>query len=297
MLRKWCLEMHRAGLAVHTASPTSPLESPTGELSQIITEGEWKERDEWTDNVSEGENELPPAKNTDAGIAKENPFRFESPDGVGESIRKSENDRKRRRKKRLADEMAWNDGVRCFIERRDAWTGARRVSRSPKVGLAPIRKQQTSASVSSEDGGSSTAIEQEDESEWEADIEIPVAPPFLPPENIMRQSITSSNYGMIYDKIILNQMTPMCPINLKDIVQSCVKGWQRDGQWPPPTSALTSPGSKKGRKLSVASLFGLDNKDREKADGDKKDGEKSPASPTGIRGKLGKMLHLRKEEE
>lgn len=280
-------------------TPTSPtlLRSPTSDLSQEITV-EWKERDEWSDNASEGAEDSPSSKV--ASPAKEDAFRFESPDGVGDTIKKIETDRKRRRKKRIADEMAWNDGLHCFIERRDAWTGARRVSRSPRVGMSPIRKHRLSTSLSSKDDGSSTAIEQEEDSEWDDEIEIPIAPPFLPPENSLRASIGPHAYSTIYDKVILNQLTPLCPINLKDVTRSCVKGWQRDGEWPPKPPEL--PRGSNRRKLSVAGLFGFDKpdspKDKEPAEGTgvQKDGEKREDSPvSSIGSKLGKILHLKKK--
>ncbi|PGH05213.1 hypothetical protein GX51_03112 [Blastomyces parvus] len=49
------------------------------------------------------------------------PYRFESPDAVQESVL----ERKRKRRKIMEEESAWNEGLRIWIERRDAWTGAR----------------------------------------------------------------------------------------------------------------------------------------------------------------------------
>lgn len=288
----WTWEWPRPAI-VPTAAPDS-----TKDSSWHLRSKGWKERDEWSDNASEGGSNHASVRNAemaDPEKDKGDPFRFDSPDGVGEALHKIEIDTKRRRKKRLADEMAWNDGLRCFSQRRDAWTGARRVHRSASLGFTPITKQQTSTSFSSEDGGSSTAIEQEEESEWEADTEIPIAPPFIPAENGMRKMITPANYSTIYDKVILNQITPLCPINLKDITKSCVKGWQRDGEWAPASNVVT--GGKNRRKMSVAGLFGLD-RPEEKADITRNGNgpERRTASPAnGIRGKLGKILHLRRD--
>lgn len=259
------------------AVPTPVIRVDTHESQGSMIEEQWKERDEWISNASDSGEDTTAvaAKGAPLSPTKENPFRFESPDGVGETIKKTQSERKRRRKKRLAEEMTWNDGVRCFIERRDAWTGARRVSRaSPKVTFPPISKLRKSASHSSGDEGSSTAVDAEtsdvDEEEWEADTEIPVAPPLIPPSNAMRASINPTAYNTIYDKVILQQLTPSCPINLKDITRSCVQGWKRDGEWPPKSSVPDSLAGKRRRKLSMASLFGLEKtkskEDKEKAE-------------------------------
>jgi hypothetical protein len=288
-----------------TAAVPEPVSEPKDDTLRAAWKEGWKERDEWSDNASEGGSDRSPekgAEKAESQTVKPDPFRFDSPDGVGEALKKVEIDRKRRRKKRLAEEMTWNDGLRCWSQRRDAWTGARHVSRTSNTGFTTITNQVTSASMSSEDGGSSTALEQEDESDWEADTEIPIAPPFIPPENGMRRSITPANYNAIYDKVVLNQMSPLCPINLRDITKSCVKGWQRDGEWAPPTSATVPGGARKGRKMSVAALFGINSHEdrekaiREKAAAAKTEPEKRTESPsTGIRGKLGKILHLRRD--
>jgi hypothetical protein len=279
--------------------------APTAEPAEDSSGDErWKERDEWLSNASESGDEkarktVKSAEIQDPNAHKDNPFRFESPDGIGDAIKNGQNDRKRRRKKRLVEEMAWNDGLKCFVERRDAWTGARRVSKSPGVGMTPIRKEKTSGSLSSGDGGSSTAIEQEDDSEWEWDTEVPIAPPILPPENAMRSSITPSAYNTIYDKVVLQSLTPSCPMNLKDVTRSCVQGWKRDGEWPPKATEIQK---KKGRKMSIASLFSFEKhdeiKDNEKIEAENKlTGEKSPKSPGGLGQSLRKILHLRKEKD
>lgn len=283
------------------AAPVATADASTEVSSKEDNVVAWKERDEWSDNASEGASDLSPVRK--AAIAnveddKGDPYRFESPDGVGEALKNVEIDRRRRRKKRLAEEMTWNQGLRCFSQRRDAWTGARHVSHSSSTGLAPIRKQRTKTSLSSEDG-ISTALEQEEDYDWEADTEIPMAPSLIPPENGMRKMITPANYNTIYDKVILNQMTPLCPINLKDITRSCVKGWQRDGEWEP-LRTTQSAGARKGRRMSVAGLFGLDkpeaDRHKERKVDMQKDAQTRTASPTtSIRGKLGKILHLKKD--
>jgi hypothetical protein len=274
-------------------SDSSPEESL--QIERITSPDEkWKERDEWLSGGSENEEDaaLPntiSSPDTPTPNSKHSPYRFETPDGVGEIIKRTAYERKRRRKKRLAEEMAWNEGLRCFVRRRDAWTGARRVSKLG-MGFSPLRPTIAQrSSLSSKDGGSSTAIEP-DEDEWEEDIEIPIAPTILPPENAMRASILPAAYNTIYDKVVVQALTPSCPMNLKDVTRSCVQGWKRDGEWPPKGTAQ-EPAKKKSRKLSVASLFGLEKHEAEKGNA-VGGGERSPGEKSAIRRSLQKILSL-----
>ncbi|KAH7311725.1 hypothetical protein B0I35DRAFT_411878 [Stachybotrys elegans] len=101
---------------------------------------------------------------------------------------------------------------------------------------------------------------------------IPVAQPLLPPHNPLRASITPSIYLNLYDKVILHSLQPSCPINLSDMLRSCVAGWKRDGEWPPqPTPAEPSMGRRKsaangdhGRRLSIG-ILGRDKTDESRA--------------------------------
>lgn len=300
-------------------APVSPPVQPVdthesqGEPADEVLEEQWKERDEWISNASDsGEDAaLSAARRAERQRSgtNEDPFRFETPDHLGETIKKTQSERKRRRKKRLAEEMTWNDGVRCFIERRDAWTGARRVIRSPTTkSRRPLVEQlRRSTSHSSQDGGSSTAIEPEAsdaEEDWEADVEIPVARPLIPPENAMRASITPTAYNTIYDKVILQNLSPSCPINLKDITRSCVQGWKRDGEWPPKSSVPDTLEGRRRRK-SLASLFGLEKtkskEDKEKAEKEKAEKEAHKSSddhkPGAFKKFTRKLLLLGKDKD
>ncbi|OJD17918.1 hypothetical protein AJ78_02023 [Emergomyces pasteurianus Ep9510] len=86
---------------------------------------EWREREQdsscsetdvRTGGIGSGEPSLLAA----TSIASD-PYRFESPDAVEESIL----ERKRKRRKVVRQELAWNEGLRIWMERREAWTGAR----------------------------------------------------------------------------------------------------------------------------------------------------------------------------
>jgi len=267
-------------------------DTPHSEIGDPV-EVEWKERDEWLSNASDSEPDpsTPGPKSPMSATSQKSPFRFDNPDGVGEAIKKTSQERKRRRKKRLREEMEANDGLRCFIERRDAWTGARPVPPLTHAPSHPKRQSQSSGD------GSSTAVEFEevDESE-DDDTEIPLAPSLIPPTNAMRRSIQPDAYNTIYDKVVLQQLTPSCPMNLKDVTRSCVQGWKRDGEWPP-KSAPESPRTRR-RRMSVANLFSSDKRDshpKDKAkenEADKKDKSKDKTNGTGALRKIKKILTL-----
>ncbi|KAL2886572.1 mitochondrial AAA ATPase [Ceratocystis lukuohia] len=81
---------------------------------------------------------------------------------------------------------------------------------------------------------------------------LPVAPPLLPPQNPMRASISPKLYLALYDRTIIQSMTPSCPINLSDMLPACVAGWMRDGEWPPKTAPPPSPAPARSSKTTAA---------------------------------------------
>ncbi|KFY57123.1 hypothetical protein V497_05731 [Pseudogymnoascus sp. VKM F-4516 (FW-969)] len=203
---------------------------PEGDPEQPTT---WIERGDWLSELSDSsdsDNGLAqtstnstsgaekPAKKTKKKI---NPFRFDSPDGVGEALRRSADRRKLRRQRKLQEELAYNEGLRCFTARRNAWTNARIVRRPRCAAASP-----TSPNGEKPPAGT-------DDEEAILDTLLPIAPPLLPPSTPMRRNITSRAHSTIYDKVVMQSQTPMCPINLQTVVSSCVDGWKRDGEWPP----------------------------------------------------------------
>lgn len=297
----WQWEWPRPEVAAE--SSTQSMDLNISKLSD--DEDRWRQREEGQSDASDSDPEidqpLPPASadRPDSGIDKttggSSPFRFDNPDGVGESLRKRDMDRRRRRKKRLAHEMTINNGLNCWIQRRDAWTGARRVPTNVMKAKSPRRPSAT-------DTGSSTAVDSEDidndnpDSDWDYEIEVPVAPPILPKENGMRASIGPAAYNTIYDKVIVQQLSPSCPINLQDITRSCVQGWKKDGEWPPRSTPAASIGGglallkKKRRKGSLAGILGLN--------GERQDtpGGVAIKNP-GFGGRFKKILGLGKDRE
>ncbi|KAI0997819.1 hypothetical protein K3495_g10372 [Podosphaera aphanis] len=213
---------------------TAPLDGKTFEDSQI----EWKERDEWLSETTVSGNDT-----SEEQASESSP---KSPSSRKTSILYR---RKRRLKEELAKEMTWNDGLCCFTARRDAWTGARITSK-----LEPtIISTSCSDIILSDSEANEKNNEDTEENLVEELIEIPIAPPLIPAENYLRSCITPRMYNTVYDKVIMNSITPTCPINLMHITRSCVQGWKRDGQWPPASSGLIE--SPLQERQSIASLL------------------------------------------
>ncbi|KAL5345053.1 hypothetical protein ACLOAV_010007 [Pseudogymnoascus australis] len=226
-----------------SAASLEPSDAPADPTDPPTT---WIERADWLSELSSSDESdtglAQTSTNSTSGgggektkkpVAKKkkiNPFRFDSPDGVGEALRRSTDRRKLRQQKRLKEEMAYNEGLRCFTARRNAWTNARIVRRARSGGSAASPASPSSKPhAAAEDG--------EGDGEWEEeailDTLLPIAPPLLPPSTPMRRNITTRAHSTIYDKVVMQSQTPMCPINLQTVVSSCVEGWKRDGEWPP----------------------------------------------------------------
>lgn len=168
-------------------------------------------------------------------------FRFDCPDDVGETLRRRADRRKLRQQRKIQEELAYNEGLRCFTARRNAWTNARVVKRPRDSSSLP-----NSPTTNDE---KPLASNQAEEEELIFDTYLPIAPPLLPPDTPMRRNITTRAHGTIYDKVILQSQTPMCPINLQTVISSCVEGWKRDGEWPPKG---TEPEATMRRRTSAA---------------------------------------------
>lgn len=225
----------------------------------------WKARLEWASELSDDEPHHSPLS----------PFRYDTPDSIGQAIATSKLLGKARRRKELRKEIAWNDGLACFEARRNAWTGAK-VARvrpkpmsptsatSPKRGLfwrththsstsptlpsplTPTHSQPEAAAPGAESESSdpnealspksSRGSIQKDSESLPVETLLPIPLPLLPPANPMRASIQPQIYNSIYDKVVVNSLHPSCPINLSDMIRACVAGWKRDGEWPPRSS-------------------------------------------------------------
>lgn len=288
-------------------------ESDAESIYSIVSEDavHFRPRAEWTSDLSDVET-MQGATTSPKPILS--PFRFDSPDSVGAAVLSKVQTKRAKRRRALRDEVAWNDGLACFVARRDAWTGAKTVRVRPKASVtsptSPTSARRLSfwrttshtrrESSSSQPGttphlpltatisapaapagnplspttthASNTSSESESPSSYPIETLLPLAPPLIPAANTMRSSIVPGMYANIYDKVVAHSMQPSCPINLGDMIRSCVVGWKRDGEWPPraapPPEVVAvrrqksdatqrSGRNEHGRKMSFVAGFGL----------------------------------------
>ncbi|KAL9941583.1 hypothetical protein ACHAO5_008838 [Verticillium nonalfalfae] len=131
---------------------------------------------------------------------------------------------------------------------------------------------------------------------------LPLAPPLLPPNNPMRASITPAVYLSLYEKVILHNLTPSCPVNLSDMIRACVTGWKRDGEWPPrpaPADPMSLVAVRKKKRASAGAGDGLGTARRMSfgflgrgGGGEKAGAEESKGVAKGIRGSLQRVLGI-----
>lgn len=251
----------------------------------VFSEDEFhfRPRLEWESEISDDDSDH------DGASATSCHFRFESPDTVGETIRAEALSKKEKRRRAAREEARWNDGVACFEARRDAWTGAKTVRlkkkpASPTSGLSSLSPRRLffrsspptsplSSSPNDRRSGDSPRTLSDGSDPVGAPLTknhtkssslsapavtlpietlIPLAPPLLPPTNAMRSSISPSVYPALYDKLVVNGLTPSCPVNLSDMIRACVVGWKRDGEWPPRAAVDPPPPRRKKKKSGDA---------------------------------------------
>ncbi|KAL1965572.1 hypothetical protein VTN77DRAFT_5656 [Rasamsonia byssochlamydoides] len=125
-------------LSSTVAATTSSVPLTAGLQPEVL---EWRLR-EYGSSESEPEGESGSAAAADGGQgASRDPYRFENSDVIKTSVR----ERRRRWRAELEDEMRWNPGLRFWIERRDAWTGAkkRRELRDSLKELQELQRRQS----------------------------------------------------------------------------------------------------------------------------------------------------------
>ncbi|EXJ81560.1 hypothetical protein A1O1_07624 [Capronia coronata CBS 617.96] len=265
-------------------------------------------RDEWQSDIEAEEMLLR------RGVrSRTDPYRFENPDDVGTFVA----ERLRKRRRLLEDEMQWNEGLRTWAQRRDAWTGAVRhkpimedqVSSNSKAntnpGLnarwpssssstkrpshksrlshtirpsherdtshsannSPALSPQTPTSVAnsnmSSSASESSSVESNVDSKNDAAAAsepasgpwLPIFPPILSQEDVLRDRIKPQAYATIYSKVVVQSMTPNVPIPLKHMIPALVEGWKSEGNWPPQAATLAAQDLKKGRQSSTFSKW------------------------------------------
>lgn len=179
-----------------------------------------------------------------------NPYQFDTPDSIGDAVERKNQRRRRKQREELEEQMKENEGLRCFVERRDVWTGVASVrkygkpaSKDAAPGPGPGEHAFTSDEATSAPG----------EPLAEAEPLMPVAPRILV-DNSIRASIAPKAYSDIYQKIVVSSRTPTVPVNLADMTKILVQGWKDNGEWPPKAAPLDPLA---GRKRSIVGVNGV----------------------------------------
>ncbi|KAJ4381312.1 hypothetical protein N0V86_003661 [Didymella sp. IMI 355093] len=192
-------------------------------------------------------------------------YKFDSPDAIGDAVDRTREQRRKRRRMRLEEEMDENEGLRMWVQRRDAWTGASSLrkygTKSSKtqpptipqhdsgngaedtMQLEPTSSLPTSATSNTEAGGKDTF-----------DL-VPVAPRLLA-GNPIRASINPKAYSDIYAKIVTSSRTPSVPINLSDMTKALVQGWKDTNEWPPKIGVVDPLAGRKRGAGGMGSILG-----------------------------------------
>ncbi|RMZ71249.1 mitochondrial aaa atpase [Pyrenophora seminiperda CCB06] len=182
-------------------------------------------------------------------------YKFDSPDAIGDAVARARDARRRRRKERLEQEMKENDGLKLWVERRDAWTGAASVK---KYGTQRQSNRPSSAAGYSSEEHPMTPTGSESHSIASATPDtfdlVPVAPRLLG-QNPIRASIKPKVYPDIFQKIVVSSRTPSVPINLADMIKALVQGWKESDAWPP-RPGLVDPLAGKKRSIPSATSSG-----------------------------------------
>ena len=176
-----------------------------------------------------------------SGTGASDPYRFADPHAVGDAVEK----KILKRKRAVQDEMQVNEGLRHFVERRNAWTGGVLLPRPIQAGESFTKEKLLSEGVefppSAGGPGAMMSIHNDDPPTTGGVVPttlIPLPPPLVPATHPVREHISESTYPSIYTKVVLQSTTPTIPIGLPDMINALVQGWKNDGEWPPKPGPL-----------------------------------------------------------
>lgn len=210
---------------------------------------------------------------------EDNPYRFETPDDVSALIEK----KKARRKRLLEQEMSWNDGLRVWTLRRDAWTGAVPFKPSPKPQGSSQSPKVSSKERVHRDSSDSTGRSSSSAPSWPLPVPtnpgepldpsdnvipaanseqqehpdgpyLPIYPPLLPASHTLRSRIRTTAYPTIYSKVVILNLTPNVPIPLTHMIGALVDGWKSEGNWPPQVTEPTRLTARRKQKKSESAF-------------------------------------------
>lgn len=219
-------------------------------------------RERYYGESESSDSDIEPTTGASKDVSQEhNAYKFDSPEAIGDAVDRTRSQRRKRRRMRLEEEMAENEGLRMWVQRRDAWTGASSVRK-----YGPGSAKQPPATIPQHDSGNgaedtmqldsaspapASAVTGESEGRDTFDL-VPVAPRLLA-DNPIRASINPKAYSDIYAKIVTSSRTPAVPINLSDMTRALVQGWKDTNEWPPKIGAVDPLA---GRKRGAGGVLG-----------------------------------------
>ena len=184
---------------------------------------QWRTRDSDT-------SASPSPQQSPSSSAPLNPYKYDSPDSLAQPPATPQH----RRRRRTQEESRWNQGLATYLERRDAWVGARNAPpQASETTLVDDGSCMSSPPPTPNSPSSSSSTSSISRSPSPTPSLLPLPPPLLPPENSIRASITPAAYSSIYSKVVTQGLTPTVPVNLSDMVRILVQGWKENGEWPP----------------------------------------------------------------
>lgn len=227
---------------------SSPADVPS--ISRLTATTQYRARDSDSDSPPS-----PSQPSSNFALVKSviNPYKYDNPDSLGLSMQV----RRRKRYRQLRKEMDWNDGLATFIQRRDAWAGARVFPQNQDTdpvplekghvnGTAPITATMPLSTASSPPSSRSSSRSSSPTTPLESVPMVPLPPPLLSPTHPARVAVTPSAYPVIYSRVVTQGVSPGVPINLSDMVQALVQGWKENGDWPPKGGLEADAGAVKG---------------------------------------------------
>ncbi|TID24421.1 gb [Venturia nashicola] len=203
----------------------------------------------------------------DRAHAIDDMYAFDSPDTVGDEVDRRLQERKRKRRKAMEDEMGDNAGLLYYAHRRNAWTGAV-ANETPKERPRPDSEIFPTNFDTSSDASAANTPVSDSASHSPADVDsaapslpalstdprlpdtpfedltdvlVPVATPIIPSNHPVRMTISSRSPSELYEKVVRDQRTPAVPINLSEMIPIIVQGWKDEGNWPPRRPATPDP--------------------------------------------------------
>ncbi|KAI9760000.1 MAG: hypothetical protein M4579_001937 [Chaenotheca gracillima] len=213
---------------------------------------------------------------------EENPYKFDSPDSVFPSISARRARKNRIKREELEEEMSWNGGLAHWTARRDAWSGGH-VETTP----SHISSPSTNASRGRGHSASSSTLNAEDATHITKTEVVPVYNPLFPPTHPLRRTVAPKNYKEIYDKIVVQSLTPAIPVNLADMTRLIVMGWQDNGEWPPKSTIAPEQPIARRRNGTAPTLIA---QDAQAPKSDETERDQGRGRKGSVRGKVKKVL-------